>query len=102
MKFIPGLKLIAQVEDVRPVILQSCFENEWKIDYSVKICESLLILKYQKIQEEQKREENERRERELKQAASEEKERRARELASEQQKVACGGTERQSNHYFNS
>ena len=49
MKFIPGLKAIAQVDDVRPVILQSCFENEWNIDYSIKICESLLILKYQKI-----------------------------------------------------
>ena len=48
MRFIPGLKLLAQVDDVRPVILQSCFENVWNIEASNRICESLLILKYQK------------------------------------------------------
>ena len=48
MRFVPGLKLLAQVDDVRPVILQSCFDNEWNCDLSIKICESLLILKYKK------------------------------------------------------
>ena len=48
MQFIPGLKLLAQVDDVRSVIVQSVFDNEWNIDLSVNICESLLILKYKK------------------------------------------------------
>jgi len=37
---------MSQVDDVRPVILQSCTDNEWNITLSIKICESLLILKY--------------------------------------------------------
>lgn len=45
MRFAPGIRLLADVDDVRPVILQSCFENEWDCALSVKICESLLILK---------------------------------------------------------
>ena len=45
MRFIPALKLLAQVEDIRPVILQSTFENEFNVDLSIKICESLIIIK---------------------------------------------------------
>ena len=45
MRFVPALKLLAKVEDVRPVILQSTFENEFNVDLSIKICESLLIIK---------------------------------------------------------
>ena len=45
MRFVPALKLLAQVEDIRPVILQSTFDNEWNVDMAVRICESLLILK---------------------------------------------------------
>jgi len=48
MQFIPVLKMLAQVDDVRSVIVQSVFDNEWNIDLSVNICESLLILKYKK------------------------------------------------------
>ena len=47
MRFIPGLKLLAQVDDVRPVIMQSCHDNEWNIEKSIRICESLLILRNQ-------------------------------------------------------
>ena len=45
MRFVPSLKMLAQVEDVRPVILQSTFENEFNCDLAVKICESLIIIK---------------------------------------------------------
>ena len=45
MRFVPALKLLAQVEDIRPVILQSTFDNEWNVDMAIRICESLLILK---------------------------------------------------------
>ena len=45
MRYVPALKLLAQVEDVRPVILQSTFENEFNVELAIKICESLLIIK---------------------------------------------------------
>lgn len=44
MRYVPALKLLAQVDDVRPVILQSVFENVWDCDLSIKICESLIII----------------------------------------------------------
>lgn len=48
MNYLPALRLLSQVEDVRPVILQSVIDNEWNLDLSMKICQSLLILKQQK------------------------------------------------------
>ena len=47
MRYIPALVLLAEVDDVRPVILQSHFENEFNVDLAVRICESLLIIKQQ-------------------------------------------------------
>ena len=45
MRYVPALKLLALVDDVRPVILQSHFEDEFNVDLAVRICESLLIIK---------------------------------------------------------
>ena len=47
MRFVPALKLLTTVDDVRPVILDSCFDNEWDVDRSIKICESLRMLREQ-------------------------------------------------------
>ena len=44
MRYIPALKLLAQVQDVRPVIMQSHSNNEFNVDLAVKICQSLLII----------------------------------------------------------
>ena len=49
MRFVPALKMLAQVDDVRPVILQSCHNNEFNVDLCVRICQSLCIIKNAKV-----------------------------------------------------
>ena len=38
MRLVPALRLLSQIDDVRPVILQSTFENEFNIDLAIKVC----------------------------------------------------------------
>jgi carboxy-terminal domain RNA polymerase II polypeptide A small phosphatase len=57
MRFVPALRLLAQVDDVRPVVLQSTFENEFNVDLAIKICQSLIILKNKKLKEEREAQE---------------------------------------------
>ena len=45
MRYVTPLRLLANVDDVRPVILQSVIDNEWNCALSVRICDSLIILK---------------------------------------------------------
>ena len=47
MKMLPALKMLAQVDDVRPVILQSVVNNVLNCNKAVEICESLVFLKSQ-------------------------------------------------------
>jgi hypothetical protein len=56
MRFVPALRLLARVEDVRPVILQATQDNEFNVDLAVKICQSLIIIKNAKLKEQQETE----------------------------------------------
>ena len=47
MKMLPALILLSQVDDVRPVILQSVENNVLNCKKAEQICESLMILKAQ-------------------------------------------------------
>lgn len=37
MRYIPALKMMAQVADVRPVLMQCTLNNEFQFDVAVKI-----------------------------------------------------------------
>ena len=50
------MRLLARVEDVRPVILQATQDNEFNVDFAVKICQSLIIIKNAKLKEQQETE----------------------------------------------
>ena len=53
MKLVAPLRALSKVDDVRPVILQSTFEDTLQIDRVLIICESLMMHK-NKIKEENK------------------------------------------------
>ena len=44
MKFVPALIALAdeRIEDVRPIILKSVFENEFNPELCQKICENII------------------------------------------------------------
>ena len=51
MRFVPALRLLARVDDVRPVLLQATQDNEFNVDLAIKICQSLIIIKNAKLKE---------------------------------------------------
>jgi hypothetical protein len=51
MRFVPALRLLSLVDDVRPVILQSCVDNIFNVESAIKICQSLVIIKNQKLKD---------------------------------------------------
>ena len=59
MRMVPALRLLSRVSDVRTVILQSTFNNEFNVDMAVQICETLIIIKQKEQQEKQERLKNE-------------------------------------------
>jgi len=38
MKMVPALKLLAEVDDVRPVILKSVTDNEFSLETCIETC----------------------------------------------------------------
>jgi TFIIF-interacting CTD phosphatase-like protein len=37
-RYVPALHMMSQIEDVRPIILQSTTNNEFKVELAISIC----------------------------------------------------------------